>query len=186
MRRSFFIGVCTILLLSLWPQSLTQSLALKHPKADEASSVQNKNRRKRRRRARPPAQRQEVQTVLGVADDESGGSLNPPPPKPISDEDRERIQSMGPISGGVLNGKAISLPKPVYPAVAKVARASGKVTVAILIDEEGTVISAEAVAGPPLLRAAAVAAAREARFSRTLLSGVPVKVKGALLYEFIL
>lgn len=90
----------------------------------------------------------------------------------------------GPITGGVLNGKAISLPLPAYPAIAKAANASGSVTVQITIDEEGNVVSANAVSGHPLLRAAAVTAAREAKFSPTKLNGQAVKVSGALLYQF--
>jgi protein TonB len=95
----------------------------------------------------------------------------PPPPKTI-------------VSGGVLNGKAISLPKPAYPPVAKAAHASGAVVVQVTIDEGGGVISASAVSGNPLLRAAAVGAARGARFSPTKLSGVPVKVTGTIIYNF--
>ncbi|HEV2905507.1 MAG TPA: TonB family protein [Pyrinomonadaceae bacterium] len=90
------------------------------------------------------------------------------------------------IAGGVLNGKAISKPEPVYPPVAKAARASGSVTVEILVDESGRVVSASAVSGHPLLQGAAVTAAREARFSPTLLSGQPVKVSGVLTYNFVL
>jgi len=103
------------------------------------------------------------------------------PPKPVSAEERKRIQSMGPINGGVLNGKAISLPKPVTPARVRV---KATVTVQIVVDEEGKVISARAVSGHPSLHAAAVQAARQARFSRTLLSGVPVKVSGVVVYHF--
>ena len=88
------------------------------------------------------------------------------------------------ISGGVLNGKATSLPPPQYSPVARQAGASGTVTVQITIDEEGNVISAEAVSGHPLLRAAAVSAAREAKFSPTKLAGQPVKVQGVLIYNF--
>lgn len=87
-------------------------------------------------------------------------------------------------NGGMLNGRAISLPVPVYPAIAKQAQASGSVTVQITIDEEGNVISANAVAGHPLLRAAAVTAAREAKFAPTKLNGEAVKVSGVLVYNF--
>lgn len=93
-------------------------------------------------------------------------------------EDRE------PIAGGVLNGKAISLPKPVYPREARDAKVTGPVTVQVIIDEQGNVTSAKAVSGDPLLQAAAVAAAREAKFSPTTLSGQPVKVSGVLTYNF--
>jgi TonB family protein len=90
----------------------------------------------------------------------------------------------GPISGGVLNGKAISLPVPEYPAIAKQAKASGTVVVQVTIDENGSVISAHAASGHPLLQSAAVAAAKQARFSPTLLMGEPVKVTGVIVYNF--
>jgi len=90
-----------------------------------------------------------------------------------------------PISGGILNGKAIYLPPPDYPVIAEQAKASGTVAVQVLIDEAGNVISARAVSGHPLLQATSVAAARQARFSQTMLSGVPVKVQGIITYNFV-
>ncbi len=90
------------------------------------------------------------------------------------------------ISGGVLNGKATNLVKPPYPAAAKAVRAEGAVNVQVTIDEEGSVISASAVSGHPLLRAAAVQAARTSKFSPTTLSGQPVKVTGIIVYNFVL
>jgi periplasmic protein TonB len=83
-----------------------------------------------------------------------------------------------------LNGKAISRPEPAYPAIAKAAKASGMVTVQVLIDESGKVISAHAVSGHPLLQAAAVEAAKQTRFTPTLLSGQAVKVSGLLVFNF--
>jgi Ca-activated chloride channel family protein len=91
-----------------------------------------------------------------------------------------------PVSGGVLNGKAVSLPKPSYPSGAKLMRVSGVVTVEVLLDEEGKVVSAHAVDGIVSLRQAAVNAARLARFSPTILSGQPVKVVGFITYRFSL
>src|SRR5215216_6533874 len=88
------------------------------------------------------------------------------------------------VSAGVLNDKAVSKPQPPYPPIAKAARASGVVTVKVVIDETGRVISAAAVSGHPLLQQAAVAAARQAKFSPTLLGGKPVKVSGLLTYNF--
>jgi protein TonB len=85
----------------------------------------------------------------------------------------------------VLNGKAISLPKPAYPPIARQAHASGTVVVQVTIDENGSVISARAVSGHPLLQAVAVNAARNARFSPTKLSGQPVKVTGVITYNFV-
>ncbi|MBD0325774.1 MAG: energy transducer TonB [Pyrinomonadaceae bacterium] len=91
-----------------------------------------------------------------------------------------------PIMGGILNGKAISLPKPPYPAIARAARASGTVVVQVIVDETGKVISARAISGHPLLQQAAVKAAYEARFAPTMLSGQPVKVMGTISYNFVL
>jgi TonB family protein len=90
----------------------------------------------------------------------------------------------GAINGGVLNGKATALPIPEYPEIARQASASGTVVVQVMIDEGGNVISATPVSGHPLLRAAAVKAAREAKFSPTRLSGQPVKVSGVVTYTF--
>lgn len=90
-----------------------------------------------------------------------------------------------PISRGVLNGTAASLPKPIYPDVAKRARVAGLVTVEVIVDETGKVVSARAVSGPTMLHQAAMSAATQARFSPTLLSGQPVKVSGVITYNFI-
>lgn len=90
-------------------------------------------------------------------------------------------QKRAPISGGVLNGKAIYLPIPEVPA----GQATGVVMVAVLIDEGGAVVEARAVSGPPQLHTAAVSAARMARFSPTLLMGEPVRVSGTISYNFV-
>ncbi len=144
-----------------------------------------------------PPVRRGVTTVLGSSDSNSAAPMpagpgagnvvtaptkvdiagEPPPPEPKPPR--------APISGGVLNGKALSLPKPPYPQIAKAAHASGTVVVQVLIDENGNVVSARAVSGHPLLQAVAVAAARGARFSPTKLSGQPVKVTGVIQYNFV-
>ncbi len=111
-------------------------------------------------------------------------SDEPPPPPPPAPTPPPKPKTV--VSGGVLNGKAISKPQPAYPPIAKAARASGTVTVQILVDESGRVVSASAVSGHPLLQQAAVSAARNARFSPTLLSGQPVKVSGVITYNFVL
>lgn len=83
-----------------------------------------------------------------------------------------------------MNGKAISLPQPAYPPLAKSAKASGTVVVQVLVDEKGNVVTARAVSGHPLLQAASVRAARGAKFAPTRVSGKPVKVSGVIRYEF--
>ena len=89
------------------------------------------------------------------------------------------------IGGGVLNGRALDLPRPEYPGAARSAHVAGRVEVQVTIDERGRVISAEAVSGPPLLRSGSVQAARHARFSPTLLCNEPVKVTGVIIYNFL-
>jgi TonB family protein len=96
------------------------------------------------------------------------------------------VKGNAPAGGGVLNGNAESLPSPGYPPAAKAVKAAGIVAVQVVIDEEGNVISASAISGHPLLRAAAVEAAREAKFKPTKLSGEAVKVSGVLTYNFVL
>jgi outer membrane biosynthesis protein TonB len=88
------------------------------------------------------------------------------------------------LPGGVLNGKAISLPKPAYPRAALAVHATGAVQVQVLIDEDGRVFSAAAT-GHPLLQHASAQAACGSRFTPTLLSGEPVKVSGIIVYNFV-
>jgi hypothetical protein len=89
------------------------------------------------------------------------------------------------ISGGVLNGKAISLPRPDYPPIARSAHASGMIVVQVIIDEAGDVSAAHAVSGHPLLLGVSTAAAKRAKFSPTKLCGEPVRVTGVITYNFV-
>lgn len=88
------------------------------------------------------------------------------------------------VNGGIMNGKFLEFPAPVYSSEAKKARASGSVSVKILVDEEGRVIHACALTGEPLLRDGSVDAAYRARFPPTVISGKPVKVVGILNYNY--
>ncbi len=80
-------------------------------------------------------------------------------------------------SGGILNGRATSLPKPRYPDAARQIGASGEVRVAVTVDQNGKVTSARAVSGHPMLRQSAEQAARQ-----TKLSGG--STSGELVYNF--
>ena len=112
----------------------------------------------------------------------------PPPPPPaliVKKKPEEAAQKpKAPVSLGVVNGKAKTLPVPVYSAAAKAVNAVGNVDVQVLIDENGSVVSAKAVSGHLLLRDSAERAARGARFSPTTLSNQPVKVTGVIVYKF--
>jgi len=87
-------------------------------------------------------------------------------------------------SEGVLQGSAVTKVQPLYPASAKRFNASGPVEVQIFISETGLVINAKAISGHPLLREAAVEAARKWVFKPTTMNGVPVETQLALTFVF--
>jgi TonB family protein len=90
------------------------------------------------------------------------------------------------IEGNILNGRAISLPKPYYTMEARRLRLQGTVVVRLIIDETGRVIAAKDMCGGnPVLLKSALESARAARFTPTLLAGQPVKVSGVLTYTFV-
>lgn len=118
-------------------------------------------------------------TATQTSDPDNAAPTTPKTPNVKSD------QATDTINGGVLNGKALSLPKPGYPAAAKAVRASGSISVQVLIGEDGSILSANAVSGHPLLRQASRNAACTSKFTPTLLSGNPVKVLGFIVYNFV-
>jgi TonB family protein len=65
-------------------------------------------------------------------------------------------------------------------------RVQGTVSVQVLVDETGKVISAKAILGNPVLMPAAQQAALAARFSPTKLGDQAVKVSGVITYNFVL
>lgn len=87
-------------------------------------------------------------------------------------------------SRGVVDGKPISLPKPIYPRAALANGLFGRVVVEIIVDEKGYVVKARALSGNTILRNSALTAARHARFEPSLLSGQPVKVTRLIDYDF--
>jgi TonB family protein len=105
----------------------------------------------------------------------------PPPLPPVEKPKPQMIHK-----SVLLNGEALSLPKPPYPAIAKQLHIQGAVNVQVVISETGKVISAKAVSGNAALTAAAQQAALQARFSPTILGEQPVKVSGIITYNFVL
>jgi TonB family protein len=89
-----------------------------------------------------------------------------------------------PVNAGILNSRAVNLPKPAYPPLAKQMRAVGQVAVQVLVDEAGNVTSAKATSGNPMLRAAAEAAARQSKFNPVRVNNQPVPASGVVLYNF--
>jgi periplasmic protein TonB len=110
----------------------------------------------------------------------------PPPPPPPAPTPAPAPPKKLTVSGGVLQGSAIKKVQPPYPPIARAARAAGAVQIQVTISEEGRVIEASVIGGHPLLRDAALQAARQWVFKPTELTGVPVKVQGVLTFNFTL
>lgn len=121
-----------------------------------------------------PAPAKGVVTLVKPAEDSNADELPQPWP-----------ELNGPITGGVVNGKAIKLVQPQYPAAARNKHESGQVKVQIVINEVGNVIAAQALNGSASLKAAAEGAAWQCRFTPTFLMGQPVKVSGVIIYNFV-
>ncbi len=105
-----------------------------------------------------------------------------PPPAPAPTPAAPKIFK----ASEVLNSRALVLPKPSYPAMAKSIRLQGTVSIQVLIDENGKVMSAKAVSGHPLFVGESQRAAMMARFSPTTINGQAVKVSGVITYNFVL
>lgn len=89
------------------------------------------------------------------------------------------------VESGVVNGKAISLGRPVYPKEAKAQRVGGAVKVRVTINEAGTVIRACAVEGPKLLHRTSEIAAYKSKFTPISIKQKPVKVTGMIVYNYV-
>lgn len=129
-------------------------------------------------------------TVAGPVSPFGGGRVIVPPAQivPLTDQPPLPDPPKPPkvVSKGPITGLAISLPKPAYPEMAKRIRLQGAVSVQVLVDETGRVVSATAVSGHPFLLAEARKAALQARFSPTRIGDQPVKVSGVITYNFVL
>lgn len=89
------------------------------------------------------------------------------------------------VSQGVLQGNAISQPKPMYPPIAKSARISGAVVLAATISKGGTIENLRLISGHPMLVPAAMDAVKQWRYKPYLLNGDPVEVETSITVNFI-
>ncbi len=88
------------------------------------------------------------------------------------------------VSDGALIGSVITRVVPEYPIMARQNRITGQVQVQVTIAEDGRVVEAVAISGPPVLRGASEEAARKWIFKPTILNGVPIRVQGNLTFVF--
>jgi len=118
----------------------------------------------------------------GTNNTAQGSGSTPTPPA-----NSQAVASDGkPLEVGSLLPKATERPAPTYPATARSARISGRVTVFLMLDERGAVAKVERTDGPELLRGAAIDAARRWKFRPTVVNGQPVRVSGFINFNFTL
>jgi Ca-activated chloride channel family protein len=128
-----------------------------------------------------PTATQRTQTA---APEKGSGTTSPAATTQPSQQSTDGDATKTPLNVGLLNSKALSLPKPLYPEAARRMRLEGAVRVLVSVDESGKVVSARAESGHMILRGAAIEAARQARFAPVLVSGQPVPVSGFITYTF--
>jgi periplasmic protein TonB len=114
--------------------------------------------------------------VLGIM---LPGTGTPPPPRP-------KVQRPIPVGGQVEAAKLIYGPKPLYPAIAKMARIQGTVRLRAVIAKDGTIRDLSLISGSPMLVQAAEQAVSQWRYEPTLLNGVPVEVITEIDVDFTL
>lgn len=120
-----------------------------------------------------------------------GGAPNPPPPpppptptpaaKPVVTPTPDQVVRLTSV---LTQGRALRKAQPPYPGIARRAGVSGSVQVQISISETGEVTSATLLNGHPLLREAALQAARQWLFIPTELNGRPVRAIGVITFNF--
>lgn len=137
-------------------------------------------------KAREPVRRlwptREPVVLAGVAADEPRTAE--PDPAVCDDEAVTfGVPGIPTLSSRRFYDNAMNRATPVYPDIAQLARVQGRVVVELLVDGNGSVQCGRALAGPPLLRAAAVDAARRWKFAP--LEGAPSGlVAGSIEFEF--
>ena len=85
---------------------------------------------------------------------------------------------------GVINGRALRLVTPSYPAAGFAVNVRGSVQIQIVIDETGCVVEAKSLSGHPLLIPGSLKAAEASIFEPVLLSGNPIRVFGVITYNY--
>lgn len=88
------------------------------------------------------------------------------------------------VNVGNLSRQAINLLKPDIPQRAAQMGASGRVTVQVVLDENGKVVSVKAISGHVYLRDSTEAAVRQSSFNPVIVGGKVVKATGTITYDF--
>jgi TonB family protein len=89
-------------------------------------------------------------------------------------------------SVGSLVDMATKKVAPVYPQIARNMRVGGVVRVDLVVDEQGAVLSAQAVQGPEMLKRAAMDAVKQWKFKPVMIDGQATKASGFINFNFSL
>jgi len=90
------------------------------------------------------------------------------------------------IGGNVQQSKLVQQPRPVYPPLAKQARISGTVRLAVVIARDGTMQDIKVISGHPLFIPPTLEAVKNWVYQPTLLNGQPVEVATQIDVNFTL
>jgi periplasmic protein TonB len=111
----------------------------------------------------------------------------PPPPTPVVKPAATPAQdTVVRLTSMLTQGRVLRRVQPPYPVIAKQARIEGSVQVQIDISEEGAVTNVTLLSGHPLLRDAALRAAKQWQFIPTELNGHRVRAIGMITFNFTL
>jgi periplasmic protein TonB len=113
----------------------------------------------------------------------------PPPPTPtpvVKPAATPTPDTVVRLTSKLTQGRVLRKVQPPYPEIARKARIQGSVQVQIDISETGAVTNVILLSGNPLLRDAALQAAKQWLFIPTELNGRPVRAIGVLTFNFVL
>jgi periplasmic protein TonB len=119
----------------------------------------------------------------------TGEAPPPPPPPPTPVAKPAATPTPDPVvrlTSKLTQGRVLRRVEPLYPALAKQARIQGSVQIQIDISVTGAVDNVTLLSGHPLLRDAALQAAKQWLFIPTELNGLPVRAIGLLTFNFTL
>ena len=101
---------------------------------------------------------------------------------PVATDEKPR----GPVrvAGGIISGMSLATPSPQYPPAARATHVQGPVVVHAIIGKDGKVKNVVVVAGPALLRHAAVDAVGQWKYRPYLVNGQPTEVDTTIMVNF--
>jgi periplasmic protein TonB len=127
----------------------------------------------------------------GIPGGANTGEAPPPPPPPTPTPVVKPAATPAPdnvvrLTSKLTQGRVLRRVQPPYPVIAKQAHIQGTVQVQIDISETGAVTNVTLLSGHPLLRDAALQAAKQWLFIPTELNGQRVRAIGLLTFNFTL